>query len=159
MTQAASEPGWLTGLNFTLTDAPTGAAALTGGGAMPNSGGGGGAGGSFSLSTEEARSMLTTAKRVRDQLLVMRRKANGLLQLRPPTDDPGSAGYNNALVGGGSGSGAFNHGNDAVEREYRYAAELVSRLEQALGITEASDSQAGADVQNATSAQRDQGFA
>ncbi|MFI5612522.1 hypothetical protein [Amycolatopsis sp. NPDC051903] len=153
---AASEPGWLTGLNFTITDAPAPGGGASGGAAMPNSGSGGG--GSFSLSVDEARSMLTTAKRVRDQLGEMRFKANGLLQLQPPADDPGSTGYNKVLVGGPN-AGAFNHGTDAVEREYRYAAELVIRLEQALGITEAAQDQAGTDVKNAASANQDKGFA
>ncbi|MEV4596060.1 hypothetical protein AB0K15_01500 [Amycolatopsis sp. NPDC049253] len=167
MAQTASEPGWLTGLDFAITDAPAagggaagggaaGGGGAGGGGAMPNSGEGGGR---FSLSREEAQSMLTVAKRVRDQLQDMTAKAVVLTQLTPPADDPASASYNNLMVGAGQGTGAFSEGSSQVERERAYASELVTRLEKALGITESTDEQAASDVKTAGAGNQDKGFA
>jgi hypothetical protein len=148
----APESSWLTGLNFTITgDQPTGGGA-SGGAAAP-------AGPGFSLSADEARSMLTVAKRVRDQLGPMVIKAERLVHLVPPADDPGSNSYNQLLVGNGGSSGAFGSGTDQVRRELAYARELVNRLEQALGITETADSNAGADIKTAAGADQDKGFA
>ncbi|MEU4670007.1 hypothetical protein AB0F91_18960 [Amycolatopsis sp. NPDC023774] len=153
MALPAPESKWLTGLNFTITgDQPAGGGASGGAAAAP-------AGPGFSLSPDEARSMLTVAKRVRDQLRDMRIKANRLTALSPPADEPGSTGYNKLLVGDGQSTGAFGYGNESVKREYAYAAELVDRLEKALGITESADEQAGTDIKNAGSQEQGKGLA
>lgn len=156
MAEAASEPSWLTGLDFVITDAPAGGGAAPGGGAVPN--GGPPPGGRFSLSREEAQSMLTVAQRVRDSLQMMNRTAQGLLQVRPPTDDPGSAGYNQLLVGNGGG-GAFNKGAEQVNRELTYSIQLVKKLQDALGITVAADAASANAVKNAASGNQSEGLA
>ena len=111
------------------------------------------------MSTDEARNMLTVAKRLRDKYRGMIPDAEALTQLTSPADEPGSNGYNAQLVNAGQSPGAFVAGRDQVKEEFAYADELVARLEQALGITEASDEQAGADVKNATPGSQDKGFA
>ncbi|MET7998508.1 hypothetical protein ABZU76_47335 [Amycolatopsis sp. NPDC005232] len=152
MALPAPESNWLTGLNFTITgDQPAGGGASGGAGAP--------AGPGFSLSPDEARSMLTTAKRVRDQLRPMVPKAETLTHLTSPADEPGSNGYNKLLVGDGQSQGAFGSGSDQVKKEYAYASELVSRLEQALGIIETADGQAGTDIKTVAPENQDKGFA
>lgn len=158
MAETASEPSWLTGLDFVITDAPAGGgAAAPGAGAMPN--GGAPPGGRFSLSREEAQSMLTVAKRVRDDLTKLKLNADRLLRLTPPADDPGSKSYNQALVGDGTGSGALPAGEAMVARERDYAVQLVDRLEDALGLTHSSDEQAATDVKTAAGQGQDEGLA
>ncbi|WP_344869443.1 hypothetical protein [Amycolatopsis ultiminotia] len=111
------------------------------------------------MSTDEARNMLTVAKRLRDKYQGMLPTAQSLTQLTSPADEPGSNGYNKLLVDAGPPPGAFAAGESQVKQEYAYADELVKRLEQALGITETSDEQAGTDVKNATSGNESKGFA
>lgn len=151
MSQPASGPSWLEGLGFAIIDQPGGGGA-SGGGAAPSGQG-------FAMSTDEARSMLTIAKRLRDKYQGMLPTAEGLTRLTSPADEPGSNSYNKLLVDAGPPPGAFAAGADQVKQEYAYADELVARLEQALGITEASDEQAGSDVKNATSGDEGKGFA
>ncbi|MBB4689696.1 hypothetical protein [Amycolatopsis jiangsuensis] len=89
MSQPASGPNWLEGLGFVITDQAGGGGA-SGGGAAPSGQG-------FAMSTDEAHSMLVVAKRTRDKYNSMRRKALLTLRMNPPTDDPGSSGYNNLM--------------------------------------------------------------
>ncbi|WP_328608231.1 hypothetical protein OG943_03660 [Amycolatopsis sp. NBC_00345] len=110
------------------------------------------------MSTDEARNMLVVAKRVRDKYMDMRRKAADALGMNPPADEPGSNGYNSLMVGQDHNSGVLGGGRDQAELAYNYAAQLVSRLEQALGITESSDEQAAADIKNVAPGE-DKGFA
>ncbi|WP_344862336.1 hypothetical protein [Amycolatopsis ultiminotia] len=104
-------------------------------------------------------SMLNLAKSVREDFREMRTDAEQLTRLTSPADEPGSNGYNKLLVNDGQPPGAFVAGKDQVEQLYAYADELVKRLEKALGTTESSDEQAGADVKNAASGEQDGGFA
>ena len=153
MSQPASGPNWLEGLSFSITDQQPagGGGGASGGGAAPSGPG-------FAMSTDEARNMLVVAKRFRDKYRDMRRKAGRTLQMNPPADEPGSNGYNNLMVGEDHDSGVLGSGRDQIELAYSYATELVSRLEQALGVTESSDEQAAADVKNVTP-DEDKGFA
>ncbi|QYN24442.1 hypothetical protein [Amycolatopsis sp. DSM 110486] len=158
MAETASEPSWLTGLDFVITDAPAGGGAASGGavGDVPNPGGPGA--GRFSLSREEAQGMLTRARSVRDRLQDLQHKAIELLQIKAPADDPSSVSYNSLLVGG-QGTGAFASGNDQVTQELKYASDLVQALEKALGLTVTADEQAGTDVKNAAAGQQNTGLA
>ncbi|RJQ83754.1 hypothetical protein [Amycolatopsis panacis] len=101
------------------------------------------------MSRDDALSMLKLAKNVRDYFSGMRQRAHDLTQLTSPADEPGSNGYNKLLVNRGEPKGTFVLGEEQVNQEYTYAKELVHRLEEALGITEASDEQATTDVTNA----------
>ena len=103
--------------------------------------------------------MLNQAKSMHEDIVNMGPDAEGLTRLRPPADDPGSNGYSKLLVGDGQSRGAFGSGADQIEQYREYVAELIARLEKALGITEASDEQAGADVKNVASEGQDKGFA
>ncbi|PFG48689.1 uncharacterized protein DUF3558 [Amycolatopsis sulphurea] len=144
MSQSAQGPGWLDGLAFTINDAfGAGGAAVCGGA----SGGGGSPGGpGFTMSRDDALSMLKLAKTVREHFDLMRPKAHRLTQITSPADEPGSNGYTKLLVNQGEPKGTFVTGKEQVDEEFAYADELVNRLEKALGITEASDGQASSDV-------------
>ncbi|WP_326567691.1 hypothetical protein VSH64_38605 [Amycolatopsis rhabdoformis] len=162
MAETASEPSWLTGLDFAITDAPAAGGGAASGGApavgdVPNSGGPGA--GRFSLSREEAQSMLTTAKNVLDQLKSIEPTAEALVHIQPPADDPGSNSYNTLLIGAGGGQGAFSAGKAQVDLEFTYIKELVSKLEKALGIIGATDEESAADVKAAAAGSQDKGFA
>ncbi|PFG47100.1 hypothetical protein ATK36_2119 [Amycolatopsis sulphurea] len=151
MSQPASGPSWLEGLGFAITDQPGGGGA-SGGGAAP-------AGPGFSLSSADAWSMLNQARSMYHDILRMGPHATALTKLTPPADEPGSNGYNKLLVGDGQNRGAFGSGADQVKLYRDYIAELVARLEKALGITEASDDQAGVDVKRVSSEGEGKGFA
>ncbi|WP_409466912.1 hypothetical protein [Amycolatopsis sp. GA6-003] len=145
MSQPAPKPGWLDGLGFNIGDAfGAGDAA----GAAMSGGSPGGQG--FTMSRDDAMAMLKIAKSVRNDFREMRNDANELTRLTAPADEPSSNGYNKLLVNDGDPKGAFVTGRDQVDREFAYADELVKRLEKTLGITEASDEQASADVKNAS---------
>ncbi|RJQ82185.1 hypothetical protein [Amycolatopsis panacis] len=103
--------------------------------------------------------MLDQARSMHSDIANMGPEATALTQLRPPADDPGSNGYNKLLVGDGQNRGAFGEGAYQVKLYRDYLAELVARLEKALGITEASDAQASADVRNVSSEGEGKGFA
>ncbi|WP_432849193.1 hypothetical protein ACQPXB_01575 [Amycolatopsis sp. CA-161197] len=154
MAQPASEQNWLTGLDFAITDAPA-AGGASSGGAPPSSGAPGG--GRFSLSREEAQSMLVVAKRVATTLRTMQNDAERLTQVSPPADDPGSNGYNKQLVA--TGQGAFSVGKTQVDKEFKYASDLVTKLENALGMTGSADEQAAAGVKTAAGGSQDKGLA
>jgi hypothetical protein len=145
VSQPAAGPNWLEGLDFAIIGQQPagGGGGASGGGAAPSGPG-------FAMSTDEARNMLVVAKRVRDKYSDMRRKALDALRMNPPADEPGSNGYNKLMVGEDHNSGVLGGGRDQVELAYNYAAQLASRLEQALGITESSDAQATVDVKNMT---------
>lgn len=147
MGQPASKAGsWLDGLMFNIGDPPGG-----GGGAA--AGGGPGSGGQgFSLSHDEAMSMLNLARGIRDDLAKMIPKAERLTHLNPPAEDPASKGYNALLSGSGAGASAFGHGLGHIQRERDYVSTLIERLEKALHITQSSDDDAAGAVQNAANA-------
>ncbi|WP_406640821.1 hypothetical protein [Amycolatopsis sp. WGS_07] len=105
----------------------------------------------FTMSRDDAHSMLRLAKQARDEFNKMRNRAKYLTRLTPPADEPASNDYNERLTGQNPGDGAFGAGLANVSRMYAYADELVRKLEQALGITESSDEAAAADVEAAGS--------
>ncbi|WP_051793133.1 hypothetical protein [Amycolatopsis jejuensis] len=120
-------PTWLTGLGITITPSTS-------------------AGPGFTLNRDDAMSMLRLAKQARDQLRDMRATAANLGRLTPPADDPASTAYNTRLVGDGQATGAFGAGVAHVDQMYTYTADLVVKLQQALGITENADRTAADDV-------------
>ncbi|WP_154676308.1 hypothetical protein [Amycolatopsis benzoatilytica] len=133
--------GWLTGLQFnvvgvaaaaqkTLSDAADVAAATK-------------AGAGFTLSPDEARSLLERARRLRDNTIRMKTNAESLTMLTPPAQDPGSIGFNQQAVG------TFAAGKDSNERMHDYMVELIGRLETAMGIVQESDGQAASDMARA----------
>ncbi|MGW4490131.1 hypothetical protein ACWEOE_40760 [Amycolatopsis sp. NPDC004368] len=101
--------------------------------------------------------MLTVAKRVRDSLQKMSPTAEGLLQVRPPTDDPGSTGYSQLLVGNANG-GAFHYGATQVAAELKYATDLVTKLHDALAKVGAADEASTAAVKAAASGSQSEGL-
>ncbi|MBB1157690.1 MULTISPECIES: hypothetical protein [Amycolatopsis] len=134
MDQPAADAGknWLPDFAFTIADTRA---------APPGPG--------FTMSRDDARSMLNLAKQAREQFNEMRQIANSLTRLAPPADEFASNSYNSNLVGDGQSTGAFGAGLANVERMHRYADELVRKLEKALGITESSDEAAAKDVKTA----------
>ncbi|MFE3177172.1 hypothetical protein ACFXPA_32720 [Amycolatopsis sp. NPDC059090] len=132
MDQPAANAGknWLP--DFTITD---------GTGASPGPG--------FTMSRDDARSMLNLARQARKQFGGMRNHAMYLARLTPPADEPASNDYNRRLTGDGSQEGAFRAGLANVDLMRGYANELVRKLEQALEITESSDETAAAEVKAA----------
>lgn len=136
--QAIETTGWLTGLPITVVGTAMNVAKGVSDAAAVASATNAGAG--FTLNPDEARSLLERAKRLRDNAMTMRADAISLTQLTPPAQDPGSNGFNQQAVN------AFMAGKDANERMYQYMAELVDRLEKAMGIVGESDGHAAADV-------------
>ncbi|WP_134668769.1 hypothetical protein [Amycolatopsis sp. CFH S0078] len=136
--QAIETTRWLTGLPITVVGAAMNVAQGVSDAAAVASATKAGAG--FTLSPDEARSLLERAKRLRDNAGAMRAEAISLTQLTPPAQDPGSTGFNQQAVN------AFTAGKDANERMYQYMTELVDRLEKAMGIVRESDGHAATDV-------------
>ncbi|GAA3561801.1 hypothetical protein GCM10022222_51980 [Amycolatopsis ultiminotia] len=145
MTQPAPSAGssnWLAGLGFAITEG--------GGGASP---GGGSSGPGFTMNRDEAQRMLTVAKRMRENVQALQPDAESLTRLTPPADEPGSNGFNQKIVD------SFTAGKQAHDTMFSYASELINRLEKALGIVNASDDQAAADVNTAGDKGEGKGFA
>ncbi|MGW4394558.1 hypothetical protein ACWEHA_04655 [Amycolatopsis nivea] len=72
----------------------------------------------FTMSRDDARSMLALAKHAREQFAEMRQLANNLTRLTPPADEIASNSYNSNLVGDGQAPGAFGAGLANVKRMY-----------------------------------------
>ncbi|MET9262732.1 hypothetical protein [Amycolatopsis sp. NPDC004079] len=100
----------------------------------------------FTMSRDDARSMLNLAKQAVKQFDDMRSHARYLTRLTPPADEPASNDYNRRLTGSGPEDGAFGTGLANLIHLREYTDELVRKLEQALGITESSDQAAAAEV-------------
>ncbi|WP_329068983.1 hypothetical protein [Amycolatopsis sp. NBC_01480] len=143
----AASSSWLTGLNLTIMDGSGGGGAASGGGAPAPSGPG------FTMNRDEAHSLLTKAKRVRDNTQAMRPAAEQLTRLTPPAADPGSTGFNQQAVG------SFTAGQQALDTTYQYMSDLVGRLEKALGIVGESDDQAAAGVKTVGNSDQGKGLA
>lgn len=103
----------------------------------------------FTMSRDDARSMLNLARQARDQFNDMRKHAVLLTRLTPPADEPASNDYNRRLTGTSSEDGAFRAGLTNLDHMRDYANELVRKLEQALGSTASSDETAAAEVKAA----------
>ena len=141
---------WLSDVMFWVDGVASGAA---GGGAAAGGGGGGALGGSgggapsgsqgFSLTREEAERALEEFRAIYNDLVDVERKAQFLIQMRPPAEDPASVQLNEAFAGGSSGLGAFGYGHKHIAREIAYFRELVGRLEKALGYVAEADESAG----------------
>ncbi|MEU4518453.1 hypothetical protein AB0F52_06990 [Amycolatopsis sp. NPDC024027] len=114
------------GIGFWATDMPSG-------GSQPAGGQG------FAMSSDEMRAMLEKAKTQREVLAEQLRKARYLMQARPPAEEPVSQ----AAVNGPNGineAGAYYEGH--LHYQFNYLTELIQKLQQALGITQAADQQA-----------------
>ncbi|MER6760562.1 MULTISPECIES: hypothetical protein [Amycolatopsis] len=148
--KAIETTGWLTGLPITVVGAAMNVAKGVSDAAAVASATKAGAG--FTLSPDEARSLLDRAKRLRDNAATMRAEAVSLTQLTPPAQDPGSTGFNQQAVN------AFTAGRDANERMYQYMTELIERLEKAMGIVGESDGRAAADVKAVGNSGADKGM-
>jgi hypothetical protein len=77
-------------------------------------------------------------------------KAETLMQVTPPAQDPASINFNRQLVGNGQDAGAFGYGKGHLLREQGYLTELVQRLNEALGNTTSSDQSATVSLNRAT---------
>jgi hypothetical protein len=120
---------FFSGIDFWATDMPSGASRPAGGQG-------------FAMSSDEMRAMLQKAVDQRDTISNELVKASRLSQAEPPADEPVS----NAAVYGANGineTGRFYAGH--LQYQYNYYSELIKRMQQALGITEATD-QAAADA-------------
>ncbi|GAA3574714.1 hypothetical protein GCM10022222_69070 [Amycolatopsis ultiminotia] len=149
MVQPAPEPGnWLDGLGFDIWD-PTGGGGGGGGGAGGAGGGGAASGGGlgpsgqgFSLSRDEATSMLNQAKGIRADLGNMIPAAEQLTRMKPPAEEPASKAFNALAAGSGGNAGAFGYGVGHIKREYAYVDKLVERLEDALHLVRSGEQNA-----------------
>jgi hypothetical protein len=123
-----TDPGGaiFSGVGFWATDMPSGASRPAGGQG-------------FAMSGSEMRAMLEKAKTQREALVQQMRAADHLSQATPPAEEPVSQ----AAVNGPNGineAGAYYQGH--LQFQFNYFTELIRRLQQALGITEAADQQA-----------------
>ncbi|ATY09620.1 hypothetical protein CU254_03430 [Amycolatopsis sp. AA4] len=142
--------GWLTGLPIAVVGTAMNVAQGMSDAAAVASATKAGAG--FTLSRDEAQSLLERAKRLQRNARGMIPNAEVLTRLTPPASDPGSTGFNQQAVK------TFANGKDSLEAMYQYMTELVDRLEKALGIVSESDSQAAADVKTAGNSDQGKGL-
>ncbi|WP_290057209.1 hypothetical protein [Amycolatopsis solani] len=106
---------------------------------MPNAGPPPAGGQGFAMSSAEMRAMLKKAEDQRKALGEQMRAAEFTFKAVPPAEEPVSQ----AAVNGPNGvneTGAYYHGH--LQYQFGYYTELIRRLRQALGITEAADQQA-----------------
>lgn len=106
---------------------------------MPNSGPPPAGGQGFAMSSDEMRAMLKKAEDQSKDLSKQIRAAEPLAKAVPPAAEPVSQ----AAVLGPNGvneAGMYYLGH--LQYQYNYYSELIRRLQQALGITEAADQQA-----------------
>lgn len=117
---------FFSGIGFWATDMPS---------AGPPSAGGQG----FAMSSSDMRALLKKAEDQRETLGQQIRAADHLLLATPPAEEPVSQ----AAVNGPNGineAGSYYKGH--LQYQFNYFTELIRRLQQALGITEAADQQA-----------------
>ncbi|WP_328613225.1 hypothetical protein OHS18_30625 [Amycolatopsis sp. NBC_00355] len=123
-----TDPGGaiFSGVGFWATDMPSGASRPAGGQG-------------FAMSSSEMRAMLKKAedqrKTVNEQLV----STEWMVKAVPPADEPVSR----AAVDGPNGiNEAARYYRGHLGYQYNYYTELITRLRQALGITEATDQEA-----------------
>jgi hypothetical protein len=104
----------------------------------------------FSLTRDEAEELIRQATDVLTEINKMLLKAETLMQVTPPAQDPASINFNRQLVGNGQDAGAFGYGKGHLLREQGYLTELVQRLNEALGHTTSSDQSATVSLNRAT---------
>ncbi|SFQ35911.1 hypothetical protein [Amycolatopsis rubida] len=148
--KAIETTGWLTGLPITVVGTALNVAQGVSDAAVVASATKTGAG--FTLSPDEARSLLDRAKRLRENVAKMQPDAQALARLTPPSPDPGSAGFNQQAVT------TFSTGRDSLDAMLRYVTELIGRLEKALGIVSESDGQAAVDVKAVGNSEQGKGL-
>jgi hypothetical protein len=115
------------GVGFWATDMPSGAASRPAGGQ------------GFAMSSAEMRALLKKAETQRQTITEQLVAAKWLTKATPPAEEPVSQ----AAVNGPNGineTGDYYLGH--LRYQYNYYTELIGRLQQALGITEATDQQA-----------------
>ncbi|WP_329070206.1 hypothetical protein [Amycolatopsis sp. NBC_01480] len=102
--------------------------------------------GGFALQRDEATQLVERLQNVRERLAAMHNEAVTLCAITPPSRDPGTMTYQQALTVNATGQpAALSYGGGHIDLQLHYVTELISRLKTALGMTEASDeSQAGA---------------
>lgn len=102
--------------------------------------------GGFALQRDEATQLVERLQDVRKQLTLMHGDAVALCAITPPSRDPGTMTYQQALTVNATGQpAALSYGGGHIDLQLGYVTELISRLKTALGMTEASDeAQAGA---------------
>ncbi|MYW90561.1 hypothetical protein G3I59_07990 [Amycolatopsis rubida] len=148
--QVTETTGWLTGLPITVVGAAMNVAKGVSDAAAVASATKAGAG--LTLNRDEAQSLLERAKRLQHSTRAMIPDAEALTRLTPPAADPGSTGFNQQAVK------TFENGKESLEATHQYMAELIGRLEKALGIVGESDSQAAADVKTAGNSDEGKGI-
>ncbi|WP_328605724.1 hypothetical protein OG943_37895 [Amycolatopsis sp. NBC_00345] len=101
--------------------------------------------GGFALQRDEATQLVERLQDVRKQLRAMHVDAVTLCAITPPSGDPGTMTYQQALTVNAAGQpAALSYGGGHIDLQLSYVTELIVRLETALGMTEASDeAQAG----------------
>jgi hypothetical protein len=117
---------FFSGVDFWATDMPSSTSRPAGGQG-------------FAMSSAEMRAILQKATTQRDALSEQLRMARYLMMATPPAEEPVSQ----AAVNGPNGvneAGAYYEGH--LHYQFNYLTELIRRLQQALGITEAADQQA-----------------
>ncbi|VVJ23454.1 Uncharacterised protein [Amycolatopsis camponoti] len=114
------------GIGFWATDMPSGASRPAGGQG-------------FAMSSSEMRAMLKKAEVQKDTIVEQMRAAEGLSQAKPPADEPVSR---QAVLGPNGVNEAGRYYQGHLQYQLDYYKELIRRLSQALGITEAADRQA-----------------
>ncbi|SFO98851.1 hypothetical protein SAMN05421810_101607 [Amycolatopsis arida] len=141
MTETGS---WLSDVTFWVDGKASSPA--TGGGGSGGADTGGGGGGGFSLTRDEAESLLRECRGILDDLRACEERAAGLTRMGPPAQDPASVALNKAFVGDGSDPGAFGYGHGHIKKEIAYLEELIDRLRRALNDIDDADDVAARQV-------------
>jgi hypothetical protein len=125
--------GWLSDVSFVIRDVGdrvAEAAAVVG---VP-------AGPGFTLDRDEAKVMLEQCKQTLIDLKKLQNTAATLTRIIPPARDQVTVGYHGNLTAQQNGQpAAFAYGAGHVQLEIDYMNELITRLEDALGIMHSSD--------------------
>jgi hypothetical protein len=135
---ATDGTGFLSGMNFMVTDVANTAGAAVGA-AVSVAGSGG-----FSMSKDEMESMLTKAEGTKKLIDDQRAKARNIAQIDPPGHDAASVAFTGTAVDAGK------HYLGHLEIQYKRYEQLIAKLNEALGKTVATDEQ-NADAAQQTS--------
>ncbi|HWD03102.1 MAG TPA: hypothetical protein VG674_11690 [Amycolatopsis sp.] len=117
---------------------------------MGSAGAGPASGGGFMLQRDEAEDLVKRLMAVRGQLVEMQARVEELCKITPPSRDPGSLAYQQALTVDKNGNpAALSYGGGHIDLQLAYVEELINRLNTALGKIQTGDEQQAGSIQSA----------
>ena len=122
------------GMNFIVSDGPAVGGGAAVGGAAPGEGGG------FVMSRDEMDAQLKRLQQLRERIKIQLQHAVPLWTIESPGQDPASLRNTEAA----NNSGNYYRGH--LLRQSGYLSTIIEKMQDALGIIEETDEQAGVDV-------------